>query len=83
MDILSYCLMPNHFHFLVLIKENIDIKNFYLSYRTFFSSYTQAINKQEKRTGSLFRQNAKMKAIANIEHGAVCFHYIHQNPLKA
>ena len=49
------------------------------------SSYTQAINKQEKRTGSLFSQNTNAKLISNIsnQYDQICFHYIHQNPLKS
>lgn len=58
------------------------------------SSYTKAINKQEKRTGSLFQQNSKLKPINDIFHGKIskfrkigydyyCFHYIHNNPINA
>ncbi len=49
------------------------------------SSYTQAINKQNKTTGSLFQQNTKAKAIAkgSNQYDLLCFHYIHQNPMKA
>lgn len=49
------------------------------------SSYTQAINKQNKTSGSLFQQNTKAKAIikgSNL-YDLLCFHYIHQNPMKA
>ena len=83
LDILAYCLMPNHFHFLAQVKENISVHKYNESFRTMLSSYTQAINNQENRTGSLFRQNTKLKPIDNYDHGVVCFHYIHQNPLIA
>ena len=53
--------------------------------RTMLSSYTQAINKQERRTGSIFAQNTKSKLInfqkGNIDYAFTCFNYIHQNPL--
>jgi hypothetical protein len=54
------------------------------------SSYTRAINIQEKRTGSLFQQNSKAKCLTDLKmlgntesYGLICFKYIHQNPLKA
>ena len=52
---------------------------------TLLSSYTRAINKKQNRTGSLFQQKTKAKClIDNDEHyPKICFHYIHQNPLKA
>lgn len=61
LDILSYCLMPNHFHFLVLTKSDFLHKEFSNSLKIMLRSYTRAINKQEDRTGSLFQQNTKIK----------------------
>lgn len=45
------------------------------------SSYTRGINIQEGRTGSLFQQHTKKKVLTH--YGFVCFHYIHQNPMRA
>jgi putative transposase len=68
---------------------------------TLLSSYTRAINKQQNRSGSLFRKETKSKSgiidgfiTINGQHknlffkpdnnyAATCFHYIHQNPVKA
>jgi hypothetical protein len=58
------------------------------------SSYSQAINKQNNTTGSLFQQKTKAKLLTNnqlIFNGAtiyasyivMCMHYIHQNAWKA
>jgi len=92
--ILAWCLMPNHYHFLIKLKE--DYKNeegkrvggLNRAIGTLQSSYTQAMNKKHKRTGSLFRSRAKAKSLdINIqEHNNIvinCFLYIHQNPLRA
>jgi len=93
-DILAYCLMPNHFHFLInadsrtvatrLIanqQKNILSEGI----RMLLSSYTLAINKQNGTTGSLFQQNTKAKCLAkgSNNYGYICLHYIHQNPMKA
>lgn len=86
--------MPNHFHFLVnadsrtiSAKVIADQEKNILSegIRMLLSSYTQAINKQNETTGSLFQQNTKAKAIAkgSNQYDLLCFHYIHQNPMKA
>ena len=49
---------------------------------TMQSSYTRAINKQERKTGSLFQSKIRVIEL-NEEHALTCFHYIHQNPVKA
>lgn len=71
-DILAYCLMPNHFHFLILPNEtgveSINKNNSSIGMQiltrkigNLLSSYTCAINKQENRVGSLFQQKTKAK----------------------
>jgi REP element-mobilizing transposase RayT len=93
-DILGYCLMPNHFHFLISSDERtITTKNVagkeknILSegIRLLLSSYAQAINKQNKFTGSLFQQNTKARPIVkgSRNYDLTVFHYIHQNPYRA
>lgn len=82
-----YCLMPNHFHFMVHTAEDFDMAKFQNNFRIMISSYTRAINKQENRTGSLFQQNSKAKSLTSedgsTKRAIICFNYIHQNPLKA
>ncbi len=89
-DVLAYCLMPNHYHLLVYTSENSlglnllsDRKQQILTRKigTIQSSYTQAINKQENKTGSIFQQKAKSK-IVTLDP-VTTFHYIHQNPVRA
>jgi putative transposase len=88
-DIICYSLMPNHFHFMLSTYNNFDEEKFSTGFRILLSSYTKAINLQEKRSGSLFQQNSKAKcltALSNYKsnnYGLVCFNYIHQNPVNA
>lgn len=91
-EILSYCLMPNHFHLLIYADErtvqtvkigNNDINILSYGFQNLLSSYTKAINRKFERTGSLFTQNTKAKALAPVPDGYICLKYIHQNPLKA
>lgn len=83
-DLLAYCLMPNHFHLLIETKDNLPDDIINRAIQIILSSYTQAINKQENRTGSLFQQHTKAKFLENNTlYAAACFHYIHQNPMRA
>jgi len=79
--------MPNHFHLMVYSKENLEIKNFSKDFRIMLSSYTRAINNEQNRTGSLFQQNSKIKGLQEdsnpSDYPFICFHYTHQNPVKA
>lgn len=62
-DLLAYCLMPNHFHILAYTKKEFEQTGFSKDLRIMLSSYTRAINKQENRVGSLFQQNTKIKPL--------------------
>ena len=84
-QILAYCLMPNHFHWLAY--TNKTWKNMAGSLNKdigiLLRSYTQAINKRYQRTGSLFQQKTKAIELSKRSYARTCFHYIHQNPLRA
>lgn len=69
-EILSYCLMPNHFHLLIYADErtmqtvkigNNDINVLSYGFQNLLSSYTKAINGKFERTGSLFTKIPKQK----------------------
>ncbi len=95
-DILAYCLMPNHFHFLIHANGNstpitkagaLEMQLVSAAFKNQLSSFSKAFNKMYGRTGSLFVQNTACRDVSfyrdNINYGFVCFNYIHQNPLKA
>ncbi|MCC6462651.1 MAG: transposase [Saprospiraceae bacterium] len=71
-DLLCYCLMPNHFHWLMYVRESgvgvtpshddtRPLRSLNDSIGILLRSYTRAINKQEDRTGALFREKTKAK----------------------
>ena len=96
-DTFTYCLMPNHFHFLVRIKSDNIITETYQGFQTLdmlsrgkyltkqfsnlFNGYTQAFNKQNKRMGSLFIPRYNRKKITSQEYLKNVINYIHQNPI--
>lgn len=77
-DILSYCLMPNHFHF--LLKQNSDkgISNFLAN---FSNAYTRYFNTKHQRIGPLLEGIFKGVYIENEEQLLHVSRYIHINPV--
>lgn len=82
-EVLAYCLMPNHFHFLIYVNEEVELEELMNNWRIMLSSYTRAINKANDWTGSLFQQKTKFKKVETDDQGRICFNYIHQNPVNA
>lgn len=79
-EILAFCLMPNHFHF--LLKEIVPhgISNFI---RNFQNSYAKFFNLKNERDGSLFKAMFKAVRIESDEQLLHVQRYIHLNPLTA
>lgn len=87
LDTYCYCLLPNHFHFLVRIKENNPNKsqNDYdqrisQQFRKFFISYAMSFNNLYDRKGTLFQRPFKRKWIDSEEYLLCLVYYIHSNP---
>ena len=98
----SYCLLPNHFHLLVKVKESEKVMEqamndfktlrdfekskpeYFVSekFRRFFLSYVKSLNKQQKKSGSLFQKNFRRKKIDSEKYFCELVRYIHLNPLK-
>ena len=79
-DIIAYCLMPNHFHLLVRQNSNITIA---MWIQKVLIGYVQAFNKQNDRKGTLFEGTTKPRLINKDEYLNNIIHYIHLNPVKA
>jgi hypothetical protein len=79
-SIFAYCLMDNHFHF--VIKINAEGKRVTQGFSNFFNSYVKAFNKQNARTGSLFEKHFKRIRLENEEYlrNLIIIIYIHLNP---
>ena len=95
-DTFAWVLMPNHFHFLVRLKEEkeidvpLDLTGFenlsglkppHQYFSNLFNAYTKAINKRFNRHGALFERQFKRKLITHDEYLKQVILYIHNNPV--
>ena len=78
--VVAYCLMPNHYHFLMRPQQDDALSRFI---QRLFNSYSQAFNRQEGRRGTLFEGRAKSILVEREEHVLHLCRYIHLNPVKA
>lgn len=78
-ELLSYCLMPNHFHLLVKQISAVNLKEFMKSLTTKYSMY---FNKKYKRNGSLFQGRYRGILITDEPYLLHLSRYIHLNPAE-
>lgn len=79
-EILCYCLMPNHYHLLIRQVANNGIAEFA---RLTGNSYSKYFNTKHKRSGPLFQGRFKAKRIKSDEQLLHVSRYIHLNPYSA
>ncbi|MEH2191607.1 MAG: transposase [Nostoc sp.] len=77
-DIVAYCLMPNHYHFLVYLRDE-TLSN---AMKSLSLSYTKAINKRFNRSGVLFQGRFQSIEILETDYLVNLSRYIHLNPVK-
>ncbi|MGC8788129.1 MAG: transposase, partial [Anaerolineae bacterium] len=85
-DTFAYCLLPNHFHFLVRVKEISELPGRLPKpsqcFSNLFNAYTRAFNKSYKRTGTLFQRPFGRMIVASDTYFVCLVAYIHHNPQR-
>jgi putative transposase len=96
-DTFAYCLLRNHFHLMVRIKdspaightsqvsETCEVSKSYKPSQNFsnlFNAYTKATNKAYERTGSLFEERFGRIEVTSQRYFYQLIFYIHFNPQK-
>jgi REP element-mobilizing transposase RayT len=76
-ELLAYCLMPNHVHLLIYIRQPGEMGKFM---RSVMTSYSRYFNKKYKRSGSLFESRYKASMISDETYLEHISRYIHLNP---
>ena len=91
----GYCLLNNHFHFLVQVREEDVLQKlvgnegkrplyWYVSnaFSSWLKSYTQAVNKRYAFTGPVFERPFKRIEVTSDDYFTNLVAYIHHNPVK-
>jgi len=86
-DVYAYCLLKNHFHIVLRIKDKIDLpekfkEKIHLPFSNLFNSYSKSINKAYDRTGSLFQEHLQRNRIESEKYLKQLIMYVHLNPVK-
>jgi putative transposase len=78
-DILVWCLMPNHFHLLIRQRKDNGIVLFMQKLGT---GYTMYFNQKYHRVGPLFQGRFKAVLVENDNYLLHLSRYIHLNPIE-
>jgi putative transposase len=78
-EIQCFCLMPNHFHFLLRTKYERGIERFA---RGAFTSYSMYFNRKYSRVGHLFQERYKARLLRSETDLASVISYIKGNPFE-
>lgn len=86
-DVYSYCLLPNHFHLVIRVKDHPDLpeeirigaRKLHQPFSNLFNAYAKAFNKKYNRRGSLFQKHPKHVKIENNRYLREVILYINCN----
>ena len=78
-DVLAYCLMPNHFHLVLHERSEGGISKYI---QKILTAYTMYFNKKYDRNGVLFQGMTKSQHIDNEAQYLHIFDYVHKNPIS-
>ncbi|MBU0491847.1 MAG: transposase [Chloroflexi bacterium] len=78
--VIAYCLMPNHYHFLLRQETDEPLSRFI---NVLFNAYVQAMNRQQGRSGTLFEGRFRHVWVDREEYLVYLCRYIHLNPVAA
>lgn len=77
LELVAYCLMPNHFHLFIYQHQSGAMTGFI---RSLLTSYSRYFNKRYQRSGPLFESSYKASMISDDSYLQHISRYIHLNP---
>ncbi len=89
-DTFAFCLLPNHFHLLLEVKQNQDLTGLPTNlsspkppsqaFSNLFNAYAKAINIAYRRSGPVFERPFKRIPVTDSQYFLRLLVYVHQNP---
>ncbi len=79
-EIICFCLMPNHFH--IMLKQKLE-NGISIFVSNFTNSYTKYFNTKHERVGPLFQGIFKAVRVESDEQFVHVSRYIHLNPVSS
>jgi REP-associated tyrosine transposase len=79
-SIFAYCLMPNHYHFLIRQDSDVEI---YRLFNYSFISYAHYFNSKYERKGPIFQSPLQHISVDNDQYLLQLCKYIHLNPVRS
>ncbi len=80
LELVAFCLMPNHFH--LFVHQIDDPRAFTKLLHSVCTAYTSYFNRKYKRVGHLFQDRFKASRVTNEDYFMHITRYIHLNPGK-
>jgi putative transposase len=83
----SFCLLRNHFHAVVFIKNQEDLDGYKIKepaqyFSNFFNAYARGLNIATQRTGAVFERPFNRIPVDSESYLIRLMVYVHQNPQK-
>ena len=78
-DLIEFCLMPNHFHLLIRTEDPANIGKYM---QKIMIAYTMYFKERYKKSGRVFESRYRSKYIQNSVYLRHIIKYIHNNPLS-
>ncbi len=75
----AYCLLPDHLHLLVRIRDEAE-GDLFKPFALLFNSYAKGSNRHNATTGKVFKYKLKRREIRSDDHLRDLIRYINQNP---
>lgn len=80
MPVLAYCLMPNHFHMVLLPKEDGDLSRWMHWVQ---NTHVRRYHQHYHRSGHIWQGRFKAFPIESDEHLLTVLRYVERNPVRA
>ena len=77
--IIAYCLMPNHYHYLIRQAGEIPVSELP---KRLSGGYSRAVNKRYGWSGTLFEGRYQAKVVSTTAYLCHLCRYMHANPVK-